>query len=145
MFKKPWQSIKKYKQVYKKYKNTWESIKSIKSVPPGLIWLWTATGLHCQIRPGGTDFILVILSHVFFIIFVYLFILVYTLPWLYKHFDQKCWNASRGFMFFSLTAGCQASQKTSENVGLPRRNARPRSSGPPPVSLCLCLSRLLVN
>ena len=95
MFIKPWQSIKKYKQVYKKYKNTWESIKSIKSVPPGRIWQWSPVAVHSQINPGGTDFILFILPRVF----LYFFILFYTLPWLFKHIDQQCWDASRGFIF----------------------------------------------
>ena len=35
-----------------------------------------------------------------FILFVFTFcILVYTLPWLFKHIDQQCWDASRGFIF----------------------------------------------
>ena len=78
MFIKPWQSIKKYKQVYKKYKNIWESIKSIKSVPPGRIWQWSPVAVHSQINPGGTDFILFILPRMFFILFytfLYFFIL----------------------------------------------------------------------
>ena len=34
-----------------------------------------------------------------FYTFLYFFILFYTLPWLFKHIDQQCWYASRGFIF----------------------------------------------